>query len=407
MIDRLFSHNLVLRQQLDAPLLQEREQYLMYLLHRGNSSHRVRQVAATLLHVVRLMNLSSLRLIDPAEIDVAVDLWLADLTSPCRRPGREFRRVAIHWFRFHNSLAPKVRVPLPYGEILSQYLTYVSFTLSTSTAKVYFRWAGLFLSMTVDVQPKLFQLSKIDIDRFIDSKRSTGYKPSSLASVCVALRYFLRFTEDRGLTAANLSMTVKSPRIRRYEPQARGPHWKDVRRLLNSCGRNRADIRARAIISLCSIYALRASEVATLHMKDFNWIDETFTVRRAKSRIVQRYPLQFEVGEAILEYLQNCRPRCASSLLFVTLSPPYRQVSGDSIGGIVKERMKRLNIHASPMGPHSLRRSCATELLRKGISLADIADFLGHQGLSSVSVYAKCSPRAFKDVISVNLLDLL
>lgn len=78
-----------------------------------------------------------------------------------------------------------------------------------------------------------------------------------------------------------------------------------------------------------------------------------------------------------------------------------------SIGDMVRDRMKRLKIQTPSMGAHSLRRSCATELLRKGVSLANIADFLGHQDLSSVSVYAKCSPRSLKDVASVSLMDLL
>jgi integrase/recombinase XerD len=247
----------------------------------------------------------------------------------------------------------------------------------------------------------------IDVDRFIDSKRSAGYKPRSLASVCVALRYFLRFTESHGWTPSRLSATIKSPRVRRYDSQTRGPSWKDVRKLLDGCGHGKADIRARAIMLLCAIYALRASEVANLSLSDFDWTEETVTIRRAKSRVAQRFPLQFEVGEAILEYLQGCRPRCFSSLLFVTLSPPYRRVCVASIGDIIRDRMKRLKIHAPSMGAHSLRHSCATELLRKGVPLANIADFLGHQDLSSVSVYAKCSPRSLKDVASVSLVGLL
>lgn len=298
----------------------------MSLMHQGSSHKRVRQVAAALLRVIQVMGLSSLRLVESSEIDVAGGLWLADLTASSRKPTgefsvREFRREAMNWLRFHQSLAPNVCVPKPYGDVLSRYLTYVNLTLSPSTARLYFRWASLFLTMTEGFQPNLFQLSTVDIDRFIDSKRSVGYKPRSVASVCVALRYFLMFTESRGWTPERLSMTIKSPRIRRYDPKAKGPHWKDVRKLLNGCGHGRADIRARAIISLCAIYALRASEVANLNLNDFNWTDETFTVHRAKSKMVQRFPLQCEVGEAILSYLQGCRPQCSSNLLFVTLSP--------------------------------------------------------------------------------------
>lgn len=397
---------------MDAPLLQEREQYLMCLMHQGSSHKRVRQVASALLRVIQVMDLSSLRLVESSEIDVAGERWLADPTASLRKPAgeislREFRREALNWFRFHQALALKIDVTTPYGDTLPRYLAYVNFTRSPSTARLYFRWASLFLSMTEVFQTSLSKLSMIDVDRFIDSKRSAGYKPRSLASVCVALRYFLRFTESHGWTPSRLSMTIKSPRVRRYDSQSRGPRWKDVRKLLDGCGHGKADIRARAIMSLCAIYAMRASEVANLNLSDFDWTEEAVTIRRGKSRMAQRFPLQFEVGEAILEYLQGCRPRCSSNLLFVTLSPPYRRVCVASIGDIIRDRMKRLKIHAPSMGAHSLRHSCATELLRKGVPLANIADFLGHQDLSSISVYAKPSPQSLKDVASASLVDLL
>jgi integrase/recombinase XerD len=197
----------------------------MSLMHQGSRHKRVRQVAAALLRVIRVMGLSSLRLVESSEIDIAGGLWLADLIVSSRQPTgafslREFRREAMNWLRFHQSLTPNIGVPKPYGDVLSHYLTYVNLTLSPSTARLYVRWATLFLTMTEGFQSNLFQLSTVDIDRFIESKRSVGYKPRSVAYICVALRYFLMFTESSGWTPARLSMTIKSPRIRRYDGSA-------------------------------------------------------------------------------------------------------------------------------------------------------------------------------------------
>jgi integrase/recombinase XerD len=54
------------------------------------------------------------------------------------------------------------------------------------------------------------------------------------------------------------------------------------------------------VLCLCAIYGLRASEVANLTMDDFDWVNETFIVRRVKSGRTQQFPIQFEVGGAIL-----------------------------------------------------------------------------------------------------------
>lgn len=384
----------------------------MYLMHQGSTQTRVCHVAAALLNVIRVMDISVLRAVEISEIDIAAEVWRSKLVARCRHLPSEasamaFRRTALNWLQFHGSVIPEIAEPKPYGETLSEYRSFVNFTVSPCTAARYSRCADRFLTSTQKFQPTLSRLSTVDIDRFIESRRSIGYRPSSLANVCASLRHFLRFTESRGWTPPKLSRMIKSPRVRRYDQQDRGPRWRDVRRLLAAGDNGEADVRARAMMFLCAIYALRASEVANLNLNDFDWVDETFTVRRAKSRIVQRFPLQYEVGEAILRYLQMHRPKCASRLLFVTLSTPYRSVSSTCLSGLIRDRMRRLKIQAPSIGAHSLRRSCATELLRKGVSLANIADFLGHQDLSTVSVYAKCSVQSLRDVALVSLEGLL
>jgi integrase/recombinase XerD len=148
---------------------------------------------------------------------------------------------------------------------------------------------------------------------------------------------------------------------------------------------------------------LRSKEVVNLTLRDFDWISEVFVVIRAKGGRVQQFPIQFEVGESILRYLKHGRPRCSCRHLFVSLRPPYRPLRPAVIWGIVADRMKRLEIQSEHFGGHSLRHACATELLRKGSSLRDIADILGHRTMNSVSVYAKYDIRSLRQVADFSL----
>ncbi len=146
-------------------------------------------------------------------------------------------------------------------------------------------------------------------------------------------------------------------------------------------------LRAHAILLLCSIYALRSSEVTRLRLIDIDWREETFCVQRAKRGGYQRYPLQYEVGEAILRYLK-VRPRCDCRNVFVTFQGPHRPMLNYGMWNIVSRRYKALGIASKNRGPHSLRHACATQLLKKGTSLKDIADFLGHRSTEAVGIYA-------------------
>lgn len=131
-----------------------------------------------------------------------------------------------------------------------------------------------------------------------------------------------------------------------------------------------------------------ASEVTGLLLIDIDWREETFCVKRAKRGGYQRYPLQYEVGEAILRYLK-VRPRCASRNVFVTFQQPCRPMTSFGMWHIVSRRFKALGIESKCHGPHSLRHACATQLLKKGTPLKDISDFLGHRDSKAVGVYAK------------------
>ncbi len=72
-----------------APLLREREQYLSTMLKRGVSRIVVRSTAAYLIHIVRLLKMTSLRKVELNEIEAAGREWAAykgPLLKKLKRP---------------------------------------------------------------------------------------------------------------------------------------------------------------------------------------------------------------------------------------------------------------------------------------------------------------------------------
>jgi integrase len=162
-------------------------------------------------------------------------------------------------------------------------------------------------------------------------------------------------------------------------------------------------LRALPVILLSAVYGLRATEIANLKLDDIDWRNETITIRRAKRGRTQQFPLQYEVGEAIINYLQYARPRCTCRHVFVTLVRPFRPLSRGFAWVIIGKRMRKHGVQANNIGPHALRHACATQLLKKGSSLRGIADFLGHKDIKTVSIYAKHDPRMLRKVAAFSL----
>jgi integrase/recombinase XerD len=411
MIDSLFEWKRVRLKQREAPFLKERERYLSTLLNQGVSKPRVRTIACILLHVIRLMRLDQMRAVNRLEIQDAGERWLTDVEShTTKQPGRSslytFTNTAANWFRFHNLMTGPPAPERPFDITLARFVDYLKFDRQFTPASnvTYKSRVSSFLSWAGERRESISDISVFDIDEFLNAKRNAGCKPRTLASQCQTLRTFFRFCELQGWSDCTIARGIRSPRVPRHDAVPRGPRWRDVRRLLASnSGGTPAELRARAIIFLCSIYATRAIEIANLTLRDFDWISETLTLRRAKSGRIQQFPIQFEVGEAILDYIQRGRPSCSCPHLFVTLKTPHRPLSSNSFWDIVGPRMRKLGIQSENSGSHSLRHACATQLLRKGSSLRDIADFLGHRDMNSVSIYAKCDVGALRTVAAFSL----
>jgi integrase/recombinase XerD len=410
-LDSIFHLPNVHRRHHDAPLLKEREQYLQYLLDRGTGNERVRSVASMLLNITRLMRLDCLHAVGLSDVLEAAKRWSLDTGAHYKKRNGKitehfFTFTALSWLRFHHMLITPPKAAPPYGEVFTQFITYITETKGLSPATIHGHSSKvlLFLKWVAERHTQFSEISLVDVDDYHSNKKIGGCKPRTIVAECQSFRTFFRFTEMQGWTQSPIAIGIKSPSVSRYDTGLRGPSWRKVRRLLaDKYSSKPADLRARAMLFLCSIYAMRSSEVANLTLDDFDWFNETLTVRHSKRGRVQQYPLQFEVGEAILRYLREGRPRCTCRHLFVSLNAPYRPIPSKDVGWIVTERMKRANIDTKPLGPHSLRHSCATQLLRNGSSLKDIADFLGHRSTASVCIYAKFDRRLLRKVSQFSL----
>ena len=126
-------------------------------------------------------------------------------------------------------------------------------------------------------------------------------------------------------------------------------------------------------------------------------------VARPKQRRAQEYPLVHSVGEAIVRYLQQVRPRCARREIFLTLKAPFRPLSAGALYHLVSSRLSELSIQSQRRGPHSLRHACAGHLLAEGLSLKEIGDHLGHRSAYATRIYAKVDLVGLREVANFEL----
>lgn len=119
------------------------------------------------------------------------------------------------------------------------------------------------------------------------------------------------------------------------------------------------------------------------------------------------YPFVPTVGEPVLRYLKEVRPRSSYREVFLTLQAPIQPLSRPGLWHIVGRRLRTLSASLNHHGPHSLRHACATHLLAQGLSLKEVGDHLGHRSPSATRTYAKVDIVGLRQVAEFELGGLL
>lgn len=237
-----------------------------------------------------------------------------------------------------------------------------------------------------------------DVHRFIVLRAQRG-SVTRAKLVVTALRSFLRFLHQRGLLASDLAAAVPGVAGWRLAHLPKALSAEQVERLLASCDRGTpAGRRDYAILMLLARLGLRGGEVSALTLDDIDWECGEIVIH-GKGQRVARLPLPTDVGSALVDYLRQDRPACLARRVFIRVKAPRRGfISPSVICCIVRRALKRAGLTPAFKGAHLLRHSLATNLLRRGASLAEIGQLLRHSQPNTTQIYAKVDIAALRAI---------
>ena len=258
--------------------------------------------------------------------------------------------------------------------------------LTTTTTDQYVGRAAVFLRMW---RPDGYiRIAELDGRAVLATVRAASevMPAPSLRCTVTALRSFLRFVFVTGRVSVPLVRAV--PALKSW-PRTALPSAipaSEARALVAGCdtaaGRGRRDA---AVLLILVRLGLRAAEVARLQLDDIDWHRGEVTIR-GKGGQDDVLPLPVEVGEAIVAYLRDARPASSSRAVFLTALAPIRPLSSDGVALVVRRACGRAGV--STIGPHRLRHTLATETLRAGAPMAEVAQLLRHADQATSSIYA-------------------
>ena len=245
------------------------------------------------------------------------------------------------------------------------------------------------IQATVDVSV----LKAADITSFALSA-TRRYSVGTAKYMVTALRSFLHYLFLEGQIAVDLRGALPAIAGWRMTGLPKALTACQLKRLLCACDRRRhVGRRDYAVLLLLSRLGLRSGEVSTLELEDIDWRGGEIRVHGKGGRC-EPLPLPADVGTALASYLRLSRPSSASRRLFLCVRGPHGPLNRTAITAVVHYACRRASLPLA--GAHRLRHTAATEMLRAGNSLDEIAQVLRHRSHDTTAIYAKVNRSALR-----------
>jgi site-specific recombinase XerD len=205
------------------------------------------------------------------------------------------------------------------------------------------------------------------------------------------IKRFSRYLQETGkvsFVVAELDKKLVNSFFSIEKEKCRAFTKQEIERLYEACSDDLVGLRDRAMLSVYYGCGLRRSEAASLLLNDVDLERRQLRVRKGKNYKQRYVPIAFGVARDVKNYLEYSRKSMetndTNNQLFIGMYG--REMEAQSLA----DRLKILKTKAkikTPGGLHALRHSIATHLLNQGMSLEQIATFLGHGSLESTQIY--------------------
>ncbi|MBU0507092.1 tyrosine-type recombinase/integrase [bacterium] len=409
-LDLIFTAPHTLKKYKSGPLAELLEGFCSWLLNSNFSYHTIRSHLAFVFHFGTYLEKQSNQ-IRKVISSQEVDEFLKKYSSYCKSRGpREghLKRMRFALNRFVSYLrstncykqAHNLKI---FDELLNKYLTWMkeyqnisqgTLDLRSYSIKLFFEWLGPLATVK-----KISTLTQKSVEEFcLSYAKKSGQ--AARRTMHAALRTFFRFCLHREYIQNTLDQAVPTLHTYKLSRIPRGFSNEHAKKILKSIKRNSiVGKRDYAICQLLYTYGVRGGQVRKLKLEDINWEENKIRFKALKHGKDSMLPLTVEVGNSLLDYLQNARPNTTHEKVFLTVKAPYKALTrSTAISEIVSRRVKHIGINVPSRGTHAFRHAFATRMLQEEHSLKEIADVLGHRHLSTTFIYAKVDFKSLKTV---------
>lgn len=269
-------------------------------------------------------------------------------------------------------------------DLLNIYMS--AMRVSGRSEKTIIRYNYMIHRMLRIIQVPTSDVTIYHLRSYLTKEKARGIADSTLEGTRQVFSAYFNWLQREGLIktnpTANLSVIKCKKKVKDVYTDI------DIERLKQKC----KSLRDRAIICFLLSTACRIGEMTKLNIDDIdlNSLEGTVLGKGNKERTIYLDPI---AGAMIREYLNNRTDD--NDALFVSLRPPYKRFHDGGVRAMLKDL--GLQAHVEKVHPHKFRRTKATNLIKHGMPIQEVAAILGHEKLDTTMEYVVMDKSGIKN----------
>ena len=243
------------------------------------------------------------------------------------------------------------------------------------------------------------------IEKYIEYLKKKNNSCSTINTKIIAVKSFFFFFLYKSLDYLNISNQVRKIRLLKKDtPIPKYLTEQEIQSILN-LDNPMISMKEYVIFLILYYGALRVNELCNLKIDNIKILDkssfkiEIYNSKNNKNRIVN---FECNYGKHIKKYLNSLNTLEGSYLFTNKYGNQYTKKGINYIINklycIAKSQSEDSTLFINEkIHPHMLRHSRAMIMLKHGVSLSEIKEYLGHENISTTEIYARLEPSIIEE----------
>lgn len=234
------------------------------------------------------------------------------------------------------------------------------------------------------------------IRKYLNYLYEKKYTNKTISRHISSLRSFFKYLLKKKIINNNPMTLISNPKIEKKLPKFVPYH--ELEQILNVFDTNTSlDYRNSLILELLYSTGIRVGELVNIKIKDieFNKKEIRIIGKGNKERIVL---FGSRCSKLLEQYLNTFYKEYNSKNSdYLLLGVRGNKINDREVRKVVDEAVKRAGVKLN-VSPHVLRHTFATHMLNEGADLKSVQQLLGHESLSTTTIYTHVSNERLRNV---------